>query len=344
MQAVEPAALQTRRQRLAVLVGPRAGRLVMAPTARAARPLRAGAPGARGAARAPSRWPRSVSDRQLGAPVAEQLDPVVVEGVVGRRDDRCRHGLGSRPARRAPGSGPRPTSTTSAPSVASPAAKALWRSGPERRVSRPDQERGSAEDPGARPAERQGELGGQFDVGDPSDPVGAEAGLAPRYRLEYCGALRAFFSPYFLLSFSTASRVSRPERLRVVRSSGSSRHRARAIPRRSRAGLARDAAAVDGGVDVVGLGRVGQPQRVGHRHPVVGRGEVLVERPAVDDDGPAPGRKRTRATACLRRPVVWLSGAGMGGPLSVSRGGGRRGSREGGVAGTRAGDRRRRRP
>src|SRR6516225_9437968 len=26
---------------------------------------------------------------------------------------------------------------------------------------------------------------------------------------------------------------------------------------------------------------------------------------------PAPGRKRTRATACLRRPVVWLSGAGM---------------------------------
>src|SRR3984885_10001358 len=27
---------------------------------------------------------------------------------------------------------------------------------------------------------------------------------------------------------------------------------------------------------------------------------------------PWPGRKRTRATACLRRPVVWLSGAGMG--------------------------------
>src|SRR6185312_9660999 len=27
---------------------------------------------------------------------------------------------------------------------------------------------------------------------------------------------------------------------------------------------------------------------------------------------PWPGRKRTRATACLRRPVVWLSGTGMG--------------------------------
>src|SRR5271169_3603598 len=26
---------------------------------------------------------------------------------------------------------------------------------------------------------------------------------------------------------------------------------------------------------------------------------------------PWPGRKRTRATACLRRPVVWLSGVGI---------------------------------
>src|SRR5580658_8763846 len=26
---------------------------------------------------------------------------------------------------------------------------------------------------------------------------------------------------------------------------------------------------------------------------------------------PWPGRRRTRATACLRRPVVWVSGTGM---------------------------------
>ena len=31
---------------------------------------------------------------------------------------------------------------------------------------------------------------------------------------------------------------------------------------------------------------------------------------------PWPGRKRTRATACLRRPVVWLSGAGMASVMS----------------------------
>src|SRR5580693_4878033 len=29
---------------------------------------------------------------------------------------------------------------------------------------------------------------------------------------------------------------------------------------------------------------------------------------------PWPGRKRTRATACLRRPVVWVSGAGICAP------------------------------
>ena len=31
---------------------------------------------------------------------------------------------------------------------------------------------------------------------------------------------------------------------------------------------------------------------------------------------PWPGRKRTRATACLRRPVVWVSGAGIAGVAS----------------------------
>src|ERR1039457_4360899 len=40
---------------------------------------------------------------------------------------------------------------------------------------------------------------------------------------------------------------------------------------------------------------------------------------------PVPGRKRTRATASLRRPVVWLSGAGMCGVfpgLGLAAGGG----------------------
>ena len=52
------------------------------------------------------------------------------------------------------------------------------------------------------------------------------------YRLEYCGALRAFFRPYFLLSFSRASRVRRPAFLRMARSSGLSSTSDRAMPRR----------------------------------------------------------------------------------------------------------------
>ena len=41
------------------------------------------------------------------------------------------------------------------------------------------------------------------------------------------------------------------------------------------------------------------------------RGEVLLERAAVDRDRPVPGRRRTRATASLRRPVVWVGGSGF---------------------------------
>ena len=49
------------------------------------------------------------------------------------------------------------------------------------------------------------------------------------YRFEYWGALRAFFRPYFLLSFSRASRVRRPARFSVGRSSGSRPAIARAL-------------------------------------------------------------------------------------------------------------------
>src|SRR5207244_6693605 len=51
-----------------------------------------------------------------------------------------------------------------------------------------------------------------------------------------------------------------------------------------RAGLAGDAPAVDGGIDVVGLGRGRDPQGLGHDRPV-GRGrEVVLDRTAVDHD------------------------------------------------------------
>ena len=78
-------------------------------------------------------------------------------------------------------------------------------------------------------------LGGEMPVRDAANSVGAEQSLPQRfrnigragaidnclaghgvdrflaghrvYRLEYCGALRAFFSPYFLRSMTRASRV-----------------------------------------------------------------------------------------------------------------------------------------
>ena len=135
---------------------------------------------------------------------------------------------------------------------------------------------------GAPEGERQ--LGGQLLVRDPADAVGAEAGrrhCSPAcYRLEYCGALRAFFRPYFFDSFSRASRVRRPARLSGAAQLGVELAQAAGDAEAHGAGLARDPAAVDGGVDVVGLGRVGDPQRLGHQHAVGRRGEVLLERAA----------------------------------------------------------------
>ena len=76
-------------------------------------------------------------DRQLRPQQAEQLDPVVGEGVVRGRDDGAGRLAGLAPRRPRPGWAARRGRSTSAPSAARPAEKAAWRSGPERRVSRP---------------------------------------------------------------------------------------------------------------------------------------------------------------------------------------------------------------
>ena len=49
-------------------------------------------------------------------------------------------------------------------------------------------------------------------------------------RFEYCGALRAFFRPYFLRSLARASRVRKPAFFSAGRSSSSSSISARAMP------------------------------------------------------------------------------------------------------------------
>ena len=81
-------------------------------------------------------------------------------------------------------------------------------------------------------------------------------------------------------SFSRASRVRRPAFFSAGRASGSSAMSARAMPRRMRAGLAADAAAVERRVDVVDLFGLREPQRLRRDHLVREDREVLLERRA----------------------------------------------------------------
>src|SRR5699024_9350809 len=91
------------------------------------------------------------------------------------------------------------------------------------------------QDPRRRPGERERQLRRQLGVGQPADAVGSEQpqGASARQRLEYWGALRAFFRPYFLRSFTRASRVRKPAFFSAGRSSGCASISARAIARRS---------------------------------------------------------------------------------------------------------------
>ena len=79
-----------------------------------------------------------------------------------------------------------------------------------------------------------------------------------RYRFEYCGALRAFLRPYFLDSFSRASRVRKPAFLSGGAQLGVELDERPGDAEAQGAGLAGGAAAVEGGVDVVGLGELGE--------------------------------------------------------------------------------------
>ena len=173
---------------------------------------------------------------QLAAARREQLDAVVGEGVVRRRDHRARHALGLR--RRRPRRRRQDAEALDVDALGGEA-------GGQRRLEQRARDAGVAAR--RRPARRrstraaarpegEGELGGQLRVGDAADAVGAEAQRhgrrRPDQRFEYCGALRAFLRPYFLLSFSRASRVRRPAFFRVGRSSGSSSTSARAMPMR----------------------------------------------------------------------------------------------------------------
>src|SRR5216117_2841410 len=166
-----------------------------------------------------------------------------------------------------------PSLSTSTPALASPATTAASRNSPEARGSRPTTATGrgpgpagprlgAAEHGGRGHAEVQGQTGGQLVTSDTADTVRTEqtatlprfshfaplAALLVRpgscawldrlraggtYRLEYCGALRAFFRPYFLRSLTRASLVRKPAFFSAGRFSGSTRVSALVTPRRS---------------------------------------------------------------------------------------------------------------
>ena len=69
----------------------------------------------------------------------------------------------------------------------------------------------------------------------------------------YCGALRAFFRPYFLRSVARGSRVRKPAFFSAGRSSGCDQDQCPGDGQTQRAGLAGRAAAVEVGEDVEAL-------------------------------------------------------------------------------------------
>ena len=105
----------------------------------------------------------------------EQLDPVVAERVVARRDHRAGRAPLRGEVRDSPGVGITPQSDTSAPSAQSPATSAASSIGPDRRVSRPIDERGvGAEHSRRGAAQGRDQLDGELGVGDTAHAVGAE--------------------------------------------------------------------------------------------------------------------------------------------------------------------------
>ena len=122
------------------------------------------------------------------------------------------------------------------------------------------------------------------------------------YRLLNWKRLRAPAIPYFLRSLARASRVSRPSSFSRLRSSALYSTSARAMPSRTRARLARHAAAGHGRQDVELVGGFGQQQRPANlRAQRFGR-EERVERPVVDADGPGAGAEKHAGGGCLAAP------------------------------------------
>ena len=164
--------------------------------------------------RARPRWRPRRRSGSLAPPAAKSLMPLSAKGLCDAEITAAGHARAAADRQATPGVGSTPRSTTSAPSLASPADKAAWSRGPERRVSRPTRKRRRPAGRGPRPARAPGPARRVSSaLATPRTPsVPNRAGATTGYRLEYCGALRAFFRPYFLrlLLAGVAGEEARP--------------------------------------------------------------------------------------------------------------------------------------
>src|SRR5690606_5573770 len=254
------------------------------------------------------------------------------------------------------GVGTTPSSTTSTPSLASPAASAASSMGPDRRVSRPTAQRSP---PSTRAAARPRARASSgvssalatprtpsvpnFNTATPRptpSPATALAGLrrsrpatrprprggaAPRSALAVLRCLAGLLQAVLLrlLHPRVAGEEARP--LERDPQLGVELNERAGDAEPERPGLAGHAAAAQGGVDVVGLGRVGEPQRLGEHHAVRPRREVALEVATVDRDLPGAGAQPDAGDGALaaagglhewsrhRSGVLWWSGGAVAG-------------------------------
>src|SRR5581483_11770939 len=190
-----------------------------------------------------------------------------------------------------PGVGRTPRSMTSAPSVARPADSAAWSSGPDRRVSRPTTKAGVGSTRATARPSASASSAVSSSLATPRTPSVPKRAGATGSALGVLGRLAGLLEAVLLglLLPCVTGEETRPLEHRAVL--GVDLAEAAGNAEAHGAGLARDTAPVDGGVDVVGLSGVGHPQRLGQEHAVRGRGEVGIERLLVDRDGALAGAK-----------------------------------------------------
>src|SRR5690606_14288270 len=296
---------------------------------------------------------RSTSSGSLRPPAANSLMPLSAKGLCDA--DTIAAGAPSDADHQATaGVGTTPSSTTSTPSLARPAASAASSMGPDRRVSRPTAQRSPPSTRAAARPRARASSGVSSALATPRTPsvpnfntatprptlppATALAGprrsrpatrpawrCSPRSALAVLWRLAGLLQAVLLrlLHPRVAGEEARP--LERDPQLGVELNERAGDAEPERPGLAGHAAAAQGGVDVVGLGRVGEPQRLGEHHAVRPRREVALEVATVDRDLPGAGAQPDAGDGALaaagglhewrrhRSGVLWWSGGAVAG-------------------------------